>query len=218
MSTVRAAAEESNNPALRGWAFELEQIDLIRLLLESAQEIPEYITNNDGLVFSPNSSFTYDEKTLKKERVGVEGREGAFIIWCMKWNQGCYDVAFLQGGTLVTMQFTVSEKHSLKPKFIRKLRAALKSHGLAVDTCLHLGVTESANFEFTLDTAGTGRQRNEGEAPEFTIYAYRSPCLQKKSGTAAFQAALSSPVLEEVSMWELNKSNKSGARKKPKTG
>ena len=38
VSAVRAAAQESRNPALTGWAFELEQIDLIRLRLESPQE------------------------------------------------------------------------------------------------------------------------------------------------------------------------------------
>lgn len=207
VKAVKAAARNSSNPALKGWAFELEQIDLIRLSVESPQASPEYITNSHGFSFSPGSSIEYDEQTLAN---GTISKEGA-VIWCMKWNQGCFDIAYCQEKTLVTIQFTVSEEHSLKPNFIRKLREALIEHGVMVDRCLHVGVsdTEDNNFQFKLETSGTGRQRNAEEAPQFTIQAYHSPPLEKKCGTAAFKAQFSTPILEEVSMWELGTNKRS---------
>jgi hypothetical protein len=58
---VRAAAASSRNPALAGWAFELEQIDAIRLSLESNKENPVYATNRSGLSFCPTSQAEFTD-------------------------------------------------------------------------------------------------------------------------------------------------------------
>ena len=198
--SVKAAAQQSNNPALKGWAFELCQIDLIRLSLESPAAKPEYITNNDRFHFYPQSSVDYTEKTL--ENGTIEDKEGgAVIIWCMKWNQACFDVALYQHKTLVTIQFTVAEEHSLKPNFIRRLRDQLMKQNIQVERVVHVGVRDGTEFKFKLETVGTGRQGNARE-PQFTIFAYHSLPLVNKAGTIAFQASFAS-VLEEVPMWEL---------------
>jgi len=48
---------------------------------------PEYATNCKGLSFRPTSEADFDEAD------GASGvvQDGA-VIWCLKWNQGCFDV------------------------------------------------------------------------------------------------------------------------------
>ena len=53
VNSVKAVAHASDNPTLKGWAFELQQIDLIRLALESQAAHPEHVTNRKGLSFCP---------------------------------------------------------------------------------------------------------------------------------------------------------------------
>jgi len=210
VDSVKAAASNSNNPALKGWAFELEQIDCIRLSLESPEENPLWITNVTGLLFYPHAEAAFDEKKVQSGIVKDEGT----VIWCMKWNQGCFDVAFYQAKTLVTLQLTISPDHSLKPRFIRRLRdALLQQYNIQVESFLHVGVSEADNFQFKVDSAGTGKQGGE-EEPEFIIHACHSPPLLKKickSGT--FQATFSS-VSEEVKMWKLASSEIKKRRRK----
>jgi hypothetical protein len=54
-NTANLILSNSNNPALKGWAFELEQIDIICLSLESPEENTLWITNNTGLLFYPRA-------------------------------------------------------------------------------------------------------------------------------------------------------------------
>jgi hypothetical protein len=162
-------ADRIDNPALKGWAFELAQIDLIRLSLVSP--IPQYVITKNGWSFYPRSSIEFDEENLLAGPVA----DGT-IIWCLKWNQGCFDVAFYDRETLFTIQFTVSKKHDLKPNFIRKLRDALAEKGVTVVNCIHVAVGEAEGFKFDVKEEGTGRQRNN-EDPLFTINAYWSPPL-----------------------------------------
>jgi hypothetical protein len=97
VKSVRAAANSSRNPALQGWAFELEQIDLIRLSYESHKENPVYATNGLGLSFCPTSQAEFNETGLTSGVV-----PDGTVIWCQKWNQGCFDVAFYINDTLIT--------------------------------------------------------------------------------------------------------------------
>jgi hypothetical protein len=98
VKSVRAAADSSGNPALAGWAFELEQIDLIRLSYESSNGgNPVYATNGYGLSFRPTSQAEFDETRVTSGVV----KDGT-VIWCQKWNQGYFDVAFYGEGTLIT--------------------------------------------------------------------------------------------------------------------
>ena len=88
--------------------------------------------------------------------------------------------------TLITVQFTVSEKHSLKPQYIRQLRQALLDKKETVNKVLHVGVREVdwQELEFQTDTRGTGRQLKE-EAAEFEIDVCRSPQLKAIAGVDA---------------------------------
>ena len=62
VNSVKVAVSSNNNPAFKGWAFELEQLDFIRLSLESPPENPLLVTNDSGLSFYPCSPSTFDEK------------------------------------------------------------------------------------------------------------------------------------------------------------
>jgi hypothetical protein len=201
VKAVKAAAANdysNNNPALKGWAFELEQINLIRLSLESSPEHPIYVTNKKGLTFRPDSAIDFDQvKLLTNGNIQKEGT----IIWCLKWNQGCFDVAFYKEETLFTLHFTISSEHSLKPRFIRKLRHALVEKGVVVNGVVHLGVGEGDGaFRFKNDQSGTGRQRRALE-PQFLIKAYHSPPLELSSDRPTVVFQTDSEPLDTVDMW-----------------
>jgi hypothetical protein len=201
LNAMQAAADDSNNPALKCWAFELEHIELIRVSLESPPQRAEYITNNKGLSFCPHSAIVFDgEKLLSNGDVQANGT----IIWCQKWNQSCFDVAFYKEMTLFTLQVTVSKEHSLKPKYIRMLRDALVKKGVVVKAAVHVGVKEAKEgFQFKMDTSGTGRQGIAKE-PKFTIKAYHSPPFEMTivKPKEFFQAELLK-CKGKVDMWEL---------------
>jgi hypothetical protein len=60
-----------------------------------------YATNGLGLPFYPTSQAEFNETDLTSGVV----QDGTIIIWCQKWNQGCFDVAFYVNDTLITVQF-----------------------------------------------------------------------------------------------------------------
>ena len=65
VSAVKAAAQHSDNPALKGWAFELEQLHLIKTVLRknSTKICPEeMLTSKEGLCFQPveNGEVSFD--------------------------------------------------------------------------------------------------------------------------------------------------------------
>jgi hypothetical protein len=214
----RVVAEGSNNPALKGWAFELAQIDLICLCIKSPQQQSECFTNHYGLSFVPRFEIYFDgEKLLQKNGVGLQDGDGlqdGTVIWCMKWNQGCFDVAFYKNHKLVTIQFTISEQHDLKPIFIRRLRDTLllKYNGASpVTECIHIGISTAENLKFKVDSAGTGRQHKPDEIPMFTIQAYRSLPLYKtiQSPTSpGFNIGIGSDLLATIDMYELSSAAK----------
>jgi hypothetical protein len=197
VAAVKTVASEINNPALKGWAFELAQIDLICLSLVSS--IPQYVTNKKGWSFYPRSSIEFDEKKLLLPGQVVNGT----IIWCLEWNQGCFDVAYYDSRTLFTIQFTVSKKHDLKPIFIRKLRDALAEKGVTVDNCIHVAVGGAEDFQFEVKEESTGQQLCNDKKPIFTINVYWSPPLvmtDQQPNTFEFQDAHASNV---INMWAL---------------
>jgi hypothetical protein len=212
VKAVKAAAAWNKNPAMKGWAFELEQIELIRMSFESNLSRqdnsaftsghstcwnPQFITNNRGLSFCPDSEVEFDEESLTTNRDVQDGT----IIWCLKWNQGCFDVAFYKEETLFTLHFTISSEHSLKPRFIRKLRHALVEKGVVVNGVVHLGVGEGDGaFRFKNDQSGTGRQRRALE-PQFLIKAYHSPPLELSSDRPTVVFQTDSEPLDTVDMW-----------------
>lgn len=152
VKSVRAAAEAVNNPSLKGWVFELEQIDLICLSIQHLSQ-----TTWD---------FLFDGKTAKT--TGTVGNDGTFI-WCQKWNQGCFDTAFFQNSTLVTLQFRVSKEHTFKPKCIRWLRDALLDNGLVVDKFTHVGVADVNDFQFDVESGQPGEKTSLNSQSVFAI-------------------------------------------------
>ena len=182
---VQAAADQSKNPALKGWAFELKQLNIIKSALKS-NSLPDclekIVKSNEGLCFQPvkNGEASFDGNDISKKD-GVELKSGT-IIWCMKWNQGCFDVAFFKDSTLLTLQFTVAGDHSLKIQFIRALRDAIESSpgGLEVKTCIHVGVVggnENTFKEFIFKhPEGAGRSTSTWDL-DFTVKTYKASAL-----------------------------------------
>ena len=82
--------------------------------------------------------------------------------------------------------------------------------GFDVDSVVHVAVSKATNFQFDIDSAGTGRQHNT-EKPQFTIDANRSPPLEKKNANPNAQIlfeADSSSFSERIDMWELGSTKK----------
>ena len=157
-------------------------------------------------------AIDFDGETI--ETTGAIENEIGTVIWCLKWNQGCFDTAFLQDSTLVTLQFTVSEDHSFKPNYIRRLRDALLDKNVVIGKFVHVGVADAEGFKFDVDMAGTVRPKDANN-PEFTINAYHSPPLEKQAAgqNVEFETKLS-PVLTTVEMWKLAAGNKRASCKK----
>ena len=184
-SVQSEAINSSSNPVLKGWAFELEQIDLIRLTLDSPSGKHDYITNNKGLSFTPQSKIIFDGFKFFEYGVAITETGTGVVIWCQEWNQGCFDVAFYQHKTLVTFQFTISKQHSLKPMYIRRLRDALLKKGVSVDRVVHVCVTpKEQEFQFKTETLGTGRKARATEDPQFKIETIHSLPLEKKTASS----------------------------------
>lgn len=146
VKAVKAAAELTANPAIKGWAFELAQIELINVAIESKHRVVMNASHNLVLPIH-TASVTYNG-------LNFSGATDAacFVIKCIKWNEGCFDIAFFQNSKLVTIQFTVSRKHSVKLCSIRSLKEALEALGKKVDeTVNHIAVVEGDVSLFSFD-------------------------------------------------------------------
>ena len=174
VESVKSAAEKTKNRVLQGWAFELSQIHLIRCAIEMEKRV----VNAKGTVVLPTSTakVTYNGQSVDGEVSG-----DTFVIECTKRNQGCFDIAFYVKDVLVTVQFTVSSKHSLKTAFIRLLKSALENKGKAVKSITHIAIVEdpkkAAAFNFDAERNG---HESSGEV-EFTVHLARSTKLIEQS-------------------------------------
>eukprot|EP00980_Cylindrotheca_fusiformis_P007995 scaffold1705_cov63-Cylindrotheca_fusiformis.AAC.1 len=144
VKAVQLAAEKSQNPALKGWAFELRQLQTIKTVLtnNSRHNSPKRsLRSTGGFLFRPvkNGEASFDGNQLTNDEK-VDLKSGT-IIWCTKWNQRCFDVAFFKKHTLMTLQFTIAETHTIKIQFIKDLRNAIEKHrGVLVNHFIHVGV------------------------------------------------------------------------------
>ena len=137
---IDAAANATRNPALKGWAFELKQLEEIKKALQQHG----YVYSKDGIFFQPTHQVHYNDN--EKILEGEINESNTTIILCRKWNQGCFDAAIYSNRTLVTVQFTTSSKHSVKFQYIRELKKACElEKGLKVDTIFHIGVNNEGN-------------------------------------------------------------------------
>jgi hypothetical protein len=165
VDAVYAIANLTGNPSLKGWAFELNQLELIKTVLktilasDAAAAEDLYIGTEEGLAFTPRDETSYNGLTFPLNWNFQD--DVTTIIWCLKWNQGCFDVALYNNGTLVTLQFTRQDDHSLKLQFISQLRKAIKDTGKEVERVVHIGVVEGDVSTFRFKAAeGTGRRGN----------------------------------------------------------
>ena len=185
VQAVQAVADATGNPSLKGWAFELKQLEIIKSVLKQSElDIAgkgKAVASKEGLIFRPvpNHEADYDGNTLTPK--GAESLDDTgTIIWCLKWNQGCFDVAFFKSKTLLTLQFTVSADHSLKLQYIKALKEAIEVHSsgsLAVETCIHVGVVgAAANFTKFKFKSPEGGGRSSWK-PDFTVKAGKTSAL-----------------------------------------
>ena len=190
VSAVEAAAKKSDNPALKGWAFELDQLHTIKTVFKNnsiKDSLKKVLKSKEGLSFQPveNGEVSFDGEELSKSPQ-TEFESGT-IIWCMKWNQGCFDAAFFKDEVLLTLQFTVAGDHSLKVQYIRDLKNVIESSlGKEIKAFHHVAVVggnASAfdNFRFK-DPEGVGR---DGPAwkRDFTLKTHKaSPLVPMEVG------------------------------------
>eukprot|EP00543_Licmophora_paradoxa_P005022 CAMPEP_0202444158 /NCGR_PEP_ID=MMETSP1360-20130828/3297_1 /ASSEMBLY_ACC=CAM_ASM_000848 /TAXON_ID=515479 /ORGANISM="Licmophora paradoxa, Strain CCMP2313" /LENGTH=616 /DNA_ID=CAMNT_0049060079 /DNA_START=720 /DNA_END=2571 /DNA_ORIENTATION=+ len=172
--SVRAAADESNNPALKGWAFELEQLDVIEHMIETDAKV--LVSEDDAFRLPvPSESITYDGIRFKSNPQG-----NAFTVWCSRWNQGCFDVAFYNASKLITLNFTISSTNSLKLNPLRDLVSALQVSGKSVTSVSHIAIVENkANCnDFKFDGAEGG-----GKIVEQSLFSVETARSQKLKAT-----------------------------------
>jgi hypothetical protein len=170
---VRAVAEATSNPTLKGWAFELSQLDIIRSALEANGTTASRAVKNNKLTFSPMAEVNFDGSTL-------DGNvKSGSVIWCSKYNQALYDVAFFWEKTLVTLQFTRAAKHSLKLVQMRHLRNAIIKQKTEIEFIVHLGVVEENVGAFSF-----GKVDNSTAAATFEVLVDKSTVLENKISEA----------------------------------
>ena len=131
-------------------------------------------------MFYPRSEATFDGSTLTMPKQSV----GLVVIWCLKWNQGCFDVALFWGGRLVTLQFTIAASHSLKLEYVSQLRSALLPHGLDPnEKVLHWFIVKHDVLEKFKHTTPTGTGRPSCRL-EFTVSVCKSTVFEIAKGVA----------------------------------
>lgn len=167
-TAVEQVAMATNNPSLYGWAFELKQLDLILSALETRRTV-----KSSKLTFSPKSEASFDGNTIFGKV------ESGTIIRCSQFNQALFDVALYFDEKLVTLQFTVGDKHSLKLEHMKHLRTALIDAGLRVVSINHLAIIvkdKIAVFEFEnatgyegVITRGVASAKASGSASTFNV-------------------------------------------------
>lgn len=130
---LKSAAELAGNPAMKGWAFEIEQLDILSDQMASSK----FVVNGNGMIALPvtDKAVIYDGCNL----TGNTSRD-CFVIKCSKWNQGCFDSAFFFDNHLVTANFTISDSHSVKVRYISMLKVALESLEKEIKSVTHLGI------------------------------------------------------------------------------
>jgi hypothetical protein len=142
-----AAADNSSNPVLQGWVYELEQLDLLRAAIHASapctNEMRSLVLYADSI-----DLVHYDGTKLE----GLKDKVTSFFIVCSLWNQGCFDAAIFHEGKLLTLQFTMSPKHTLKVRYIMDLKKVLNDKGLSVAGIHHIAIVKNDSvaevFEF----------------------------------------------------------------------
>ena len=153
---VESIAQATENPSLGGWSFELQELSKIKKVLKNPDGHSRHIKTSKNLVLCPRMEATYDGNTLV---LPYDLSDGLLVIWCLKWNQGCFDAAAFWQGTLVTLQFTTMASDSLKLEYVSQLRFALLQQNVDVKNVVHCFILKDMShdtFAYKSPT-GTGR-------------------------------------------------------------
>jgi len=137
--------------------------------MKTPEDTSRHIRTEDGIQFKPQNNASYDGEFLKVPET-VEGvqLEGVTVIWCLKWNQGC----LYYNEMLITLQFTVSNKHSLKLEYVKKLRAVLMENGLTVKQVVHCFILKNDVQGFKNETPT--RNGKNGCVVDFVVKVRKS--------------------------------------------
>lgn len=122
------------------------------------------------------SGPSFDGIKLEGDLEKLQGK--TVVVWCTKWNQGCFDAAIYIDGTLVTLQFTVAEKHSQHLEYIKYLRDAFAKAGVMLTQFAHVGINGDGDLPWESAT-GTGRSIC---TLDFTILRSSSTPLKQENG------------------------------------
>lgn len=130
-----------------------------------------------NFVFCPLFLVKYDGNELTEK---VKSRS---VIQCDVWNQGCFDVAFFFGTTLVTIKVTTAKSHLFRLKFVTDLRNALLSNGVTVNDLVYVVIVPDSNLEgFKLKQAdGTLQSSRMSPELEYCIKVVSSGRLKTAS-------------------------------------
>jgi hypothetical protein len=162
--SIEHAARATASPLLTDWHFELKQYDIIRSALDAnknakmtrAVEMRSDLEDGTDMTgFSPQAETSFNGSAIEDKVVGDT------VIWNSNlWNQGCFDVAFYFGRTIVTLQFGATDPPLLKVDYLKPLRTALLDKGVDVKRMVHVVVDESFGESFLKETTrqwqGTG--------------------------------------------------------------
>ncbi len=196
-ASVEAAGDRTNNPTLLGWAFELAELNKIELALAQnkvaagttggtqsgiqANIVASATGRNNELIFWPQFKAEYDGNEVYGDvKCGT-------VIWCDKWNQGCFDAAFYFECTLVTVQITKQQNQSLGLQFVRKLRESLLQKQVVIDRFVHLGVVQGDADRFRFAAAQGIERRHPPKI--FDVTVVKSSELETISGTTSGSVA-----------------------------
>eukprot|EP00980_Cylindrotheca_fusiformis_P020903 scaffold7923_cov107-Cylindrotheca_fusiformis.AAC.3 len=201
VQAVQTAANMSIKPVLEGWAFELRQLHTIKTVLKanSRESSPKQsLRSEEGLCFHPakNGEASFDGNTLIKHN--NRNLNSGTIIWCMKWNQGCFDFAFFKNHALLTLQFTVAAENTLKVQFIKDLRKAIeKNSSVSVDNFIHVGVVggnDDVLREFRFQNPEELGRPGNGTRHDFILKTYKSSELELEIGGSRNESFEATPL------------------------
>jgi hypothetical protein len=189
VALMKKVAFELNTPMVKQWAFELEQLDLIRQSMESRKgQSKVYVTTGQGFSFCPERALKFDGKVFKTMLDGAvyetmkfylsEETQDGTMIYCHVWNQDCVDVAFYKNATLTTFMFAgSSNKVCVKLYYIGVLYRILVERGLEIKKLVHIVIKEKDWFDLQVDVDDEGWETSTA-VKELALEVYRSPPLK----------------------------------------
>lgn len=73
IKAVKAVAKNTGNPLLLGWAFELEQLEVIKTVLFSPDDTQVFVSSGNVLTFRQSCDIDFDSIKVDGDLRGLEG-------------------------------------------------------------------------------------------------------------------------------------------------